>query len=307
MKKFILLLLIFLLPAIIFVGVIEYDCRTNTVFSFKKKYFERNYDKIELMFIGSSHTQNAINPEFIERKSCNMAFGAQPMSIDYYLLDKYIDKMPKLSTVFLEVSHHRFYVDLNPNDWNGHIYSNLYDIYYNVEKYSIKNYSFLASENKFFTSAFFKKINPTGYKYKLNEFGFIVNDSNDRFSKLKYDTIKINNSFVLDFRFNSKYKKLNEEFLNRTVQLLQRKNIKVVLFSPPLYKTFYNAIPVDVKAHFDSTINSVKNRYLIDYLNYIEDQNFGVHDYKNDNHLNSDGAKKLCININNALISNTRR
>jgi hypothetical protein len=186
------------------------------------------------LILGSSLSENAINPEFINKKTANIAFVAQPISIDYYLLDKYIDQMPGLHTVSLEINVQNFYYDLNPLFWNGHIYSILYNIKYNVEPWSIKNYSLVISNYQFFSSRFFDHINPFSYKYKLNRFGSIVNDFNDRFEKLNFDTSQINNTFSLRKNLfeNEEHFTANKSFVRKIIERCKAKNIRVVMLTP---------------------------------------------------------------------------
>ena len=281
----------------------EFYCRTQTTFGIKKEFLEKYLDSIEILIFGSSHNQNAINPEFLNRKTCNLAFGGQPISIDYYLLDKYIEKMSRLSTVFFEVTIFRFYDDLNSSAWNGHIYSNIYNINYKVESLSLKNYLLVYSDYQFFSKIFYDYCNPNSYKYKLNRFGFVTNDFNDRFEKLKYDTLEINKTFVMTHNFDNRLNfQINKEFYLNSIKKCLNKHIKVVLITPPLYGTYSKHIPVNAKKEIDSLIYSFVTKYGIQYFDYSCDNRFKVYDFKNDNHLNSSGAEKFSKIINNEIL-----
>jgi len=302
MRKFILVVLIFSSPFILFFASVEVYCRTKTTFAIKKHYLESNLNSIEVLFLGSSHSQNAINPEFISKKSCNLAYGGQPISIEYFLLDKYIDKIPHLKTVFFEISPHRFYNDLNISDWNGRIYVNLYGIDYSVKELSIKNYSLLFSNFKYFTSIFYDFCNPFANKYDLNEFGFVINNFSDRFYKLKYDPAEIKKTFKMPHTFkNMTDFKKNINYLDKIIERCKVKNIEIIFITTPFYKTYLSQIPIESKNRVDSITRKYVTEFGIKYFDFSKDSTFTVYDFKDDNHLNSLGAKKFSSKIDRLL------
>jgi len=302
MKKFIKYLIVFSLPVLVFLVSVERYCRTQTTFVIKKNYIEKNLETIETLILGSSHSQNGINPEFLKSKSCNLAFGGQPMSIDYFLLDKYINQMKNLKTIVIEVSPHRFYNELNPNDWNGHVYSNLYDIDYKVEGYSVKNYSFVLADVKYFSTIFIDNLNPKIPKPKLNKFGFMTNDFQDRFSKLNNDSLKIENSFKMNNKFNNQLNfKTNTVFLTKIIEKCEKNAVKIILIGTPLYRTYSSRIPLKIKMQHEKFLSYVTNKFGILYYDFSESKQFHLKDFKNDNHLNPDGAKIFSVIIDSLL------
>lgn len=306
MKKFLIKIALFIFPLIIGGISIEYYAQNKTTFSIKKKFLESNLTSTEVLILGSSHSQNAINPRYLKSRKCaNIAFGGQPIAIDYFLLEKYIDKMANLKIVVFEISSHRFFEDLNLSTWNAHIYSNLYDIDYKVEKFSIKNFSLLFSDPRFFSDIFIDYINPNSYKYKLNKYGFVENDFNDRFLKLKYDSIKINNSYTRQYDFKqTKYNSINEEFVIKTIEKCRKRGIKIIFITTPVYKTFSSKIPNKIAKYTNSLTNKLCAKYHIDYYNFLTNKKFKVNDFKNDNHLNSDGAKKFTFIMDSLIVVN---
>lgn len=302
MKKFIKYLILFSFPVLVFLVSVEIYCRIQTTFAKKKNYIEKNLGTIETLILGSSHSQNGINPEFLKTKSCNLAFGGQPIAIDYFLLDKYMDKMKNLKTVLLEVSPHRFYNELNPNEWNGHVYSNLYDINYKVEKLSFKNYSFALADVRYFSTIFVDYLNPKLPKPKLNKFGFMINDFQDRFSKLKYDSLKIQNSFKMNNKFNNPENfETNTVFLNKIIEKCQQNSVKIILIGTPLYSTYNTKIPLKIKKQHLDLISKIIHKFGIQYYDFSNSKRFNLEDFKNDNHLNPNGAKKFTIIIDSIL------
>ena len=308
MKKFIKYLILFSIPVLVFLVSVELYCRNLTTFAIKKNYVEKNLGTVETLILGSSHSQNGINPEFLKAKSCNLAFGGQPISIDYFLLEKYMNQMKNLKTILIEVSPHRFYNELNPTDWNGYIYSNLYKINYKVQPYSVKNYSFVLADVKYFSTIFVDNFNPKIPKPKLNKFGFMTNDFQDRFSKLKNDSLKIENSFKMNNKFEKKVNfKTNSVFLKKIIEKCQKNSVKIILIGTPLYRTYNAKLPLKIKMQNQQLVSNLTNRFGIQYFDFSKSNRFHLKDFKNDNHLNPDGAKKFTLIIDSVLTNYTKQ
>lgn len=302
MKRFIKYLMLFSIPVVIFIVAAELYCRTQTIFVIKKQHFENNLSTINTLILGSSHFQNGLNPEFLKSNSCNLAYGGQPISIDYFLLNKYIDQMKNLKTVLFEVSPHRLYYEFDPSNWNGHVYSNLYDINYKTEKLSIKNYSLVLSDVKYFSTIFIDNYNPKLIKPKLNTFGFMTNAFPGRFTELENDSIKINQTFKMNSIFdNQKNFKLNMFFLNKIIQECQKKKVEIIFIGTPLYQTYYSKIPLKTEIQVKNALRRVTNKYGIEYYDFSRSKKFYLKDYINDNHLNPNGAKKFTLLIDSIL------
>lgn len=302
MKKFLIRLSIFVVPFAIFFVLVEFYCTNQSTFAIKEQYVEREKGENEILILGSSHLQNALNPEFFRQKTTNLAFAGQTIEINYYLLEKYINEMPKLKMVVFEASPHAIYMKFDPEEGNGHIYANLYDIYYKVSPYSVKNYSCLLTNFKFFSGIYLDYINPLETKYIINKYGFVTNDFHDRFSKLNYDTKKIKESFVMNHGFDRKdLLALNKEYINKAVALCEKKGVKMLLLTPPFYTTYEKAIPADAKKDMQDMVNQASKYSGLKYYDFSINKNFLVRDFKNDNHLNSNGAKKFSIQIDSLI------
>jgi hypothetical protein len=302
MKRFIKYIMLFSIPVLIFLVAAELYCRTQTIFVIKKQHFENNLSTINTLLLGSSHFQNGLNPEFLKSNSCNMSFGGQPISIDYFLLNKYIDQMKNLKIVLFEVSPHRFYYEFDPSNWNGHVYSTLFDINYKTEKLSLKNYSLVLSGIKYFSTIFIDNYNPKLAKPKLNTYGFITNAFPGRFTALENDSIKVNQTFKMNSKFdNQKNFKLNMVFLNKIIQECQKKKVKIIFIGTPLYQTYYNKIPLKTERQVQNALHQITNKYGIQYYDFSRSKKFYLRDYINDNHLNPNGAKKFTVLIDSIL------
>jgi len=302
MGNFLKKLFFFLSPLIVLFILIEYYCNNSTTFSIKKRYFENHRKDIETLFLGTSHMQNAINPRFLKQNAANVAFAGQPIEIDYALLQKYINQMDNLKTVVFDVSPHIFYSRFDSSDWNGHIYANLYEIYYKVNPHSIKNHSYLLSNFKFFTSIYIDYVNPWAPKYEINKFGYISNDFYDRFLTLKNDSLKIDKTFIMMHTFDGKdMLEKNEKVLESAIRLCKNKAVKVLLVTPPFYHTYNDNVPAAAKKEVSDLVARIQKKFNVPYFDFSTSKNFNLKDFKNDSHLNPNGAKKFTVKVDSLI------
>ena len=107
MKKFIKKTILISLP-IIFIGMfikIFISYYPNT-FNTKANYLNSNLENIEILFLGSSHTQNGVNPKFIDISSANIAYGSQDYQLNSAIYFKYISRLKKLKKLIIELDYH---------------------------------------------------------------------------------------------------------------------------------------------------------------------------------------------------------
>jgi len=140
------------------------------------------------------------------------------------------------------------------------------------------------------------------HKPKLNQYGFIENDFYDRFSKLNNDSLKIVKTFSMNSKFdNQEDVKINVDFLIKIIKRCQQKNIKIVFMTTPFYTTYYNGIPTKAATQIRNLIKGFSDKYSIPYYDFSNSTRFHLKDFKNDNHLNPDGAKKFTTIIDSLL------
>ena len=90
MKTFLKKTIFFLLPLVIFIISMEPLLRNiPNDYNYKKNYLMNNSNKISKLFLGSSHTYNGINPDFISGNAFNGSHISQSIDLDYEIIKKY--------------------------------------------------------------------------------------------------------------------------------------------------------------------------------------------------------------------------
>ena len=319
MKKFIHRLIFFSLPLIIVAGMFfsyaEYTLYFYpSTFQLKAINFKKNKNNIDVLILGSSHNQNAINPEIINDFNCsNLAFGGQDIRIDSALLSKVITQLPKLQYVIFELSYHtlehRNTIKYHRNSLYLRFYNlNLFDRSVNIKDYSI----YLSNPN-----LYNRFLNPFAEKTPVNKYGFAtelsVNDSElHRFKSLNY-----NENIILNDTSNmliNRHKYENIEAYNKntiTFSYMINKCIKngitPIIISPPVFKNYFNSYLNAKEKRRKDYINQILEKYpSVIYLDYEQDSRFVITDFKNEDHLNPNGAEKFSSILNVVLMDKAR-
>ena len=297
MKKYFYIFLLLISPFIVYFVSVEYFCRTKTAFAIKKNYFINHLDQIKILILGSSHTADGLHTRELKNSTFNLSNYAQPLSIDFYLYKKYINKMSKIDTLILDVSPHRFFNDLYNSEFNKSIYSIAYNINYKCNKVSLTNYSYICSNFDYFSNIFRNYIDPSKYKEVIDKYGGIYYNFEDKFLKHKYNLKLLDTIYHGNADFYNNYFELNIKFMHNIINICKKNDVKLILISTPLYYTYFNKIPQIKYSKVNKYLEKLKIEYNIPYYNYIDDKRFNVYDFKDEHHLNNKGAHKFRLII----------
>src|SRR5690554_2317195 len=177
MKRFLRKTLIISLPIIVVTGLVElFITYYPNTFNTKANYLNSHLDKIEILFLGSSHTQNGINPEFIDTPSANVAYSGQDYLIDNAIFFQYIDQLRNLNKIVIEMDYLSLEEKNEPDYFRLPWYYKYYDVNLGNFK-ALDNFLLFLTNPSFFKKYLLKTLNPFDQKMIFNEYGFIENDT----------------------------------------------------------------------------------------------------------------------------------
>jgi hypothetical protein len=281
---------------------VEYKVRESTSFKIKADYVKENKQNLEIMLLGSSQSWRGINPKYIDFKVAPLTNGGASFNLNYLIFKEYVDQLPNLKVVILEMAYH------SPEYYLGDSYNknNLYHIYYNVNNYDsgmpLSDRTLLTSNTKEYLKIFFEKFNTKSY---INEYGFLrtPNPYGGRFHKLGFDSTEIANTSgaYLGERHaknNLRAYGENKANLEEIVRICKSKGIKLVLLSTPKYY-LYNDNMIDKKLRRrNELVRSVRDNSEVFFWNYETGKAFDIRDFADEDHLNAKGAEKFTKMLN---------
>lgn len=290
MRRILINLLRFSLIPLVFISFFEFQLRYKNSFKLKADYLELNKRNIELLVLGSSHHFRAIDPGKLHMNSASLSVVGSTLNLDYLLFQNYINELPNLKVLILEMSYHSL------EEYKGSDYSrnNLYYTYFNVNNYEdgvvpILDYSFfLSSPRQYFLHVIKDIAKPS----KMNEHGFVLDP---RESKGKNTLPRTNAD--LHSNDNKENLRKNVACLQKIIETCQVKGIKVILLSPPKYITYNKRMSHEKLQRRDSVVRTLLSEN-VEFWNYEKNYENEISLFKDFNHLNPLGAEVFTNEIN---------
>jgi len=309
MKKFINKTAAFILLLILTFVCLEYSARqmyqSKSDLFIKVASLKKVKEKVQFLAFGNSHTTASINPEHFSIPGYNLAYSSQDLYYDYKLLNLYKD-IPHLETILISLDYFSlghdealsgamhlvkdYWWDLNIKPRNG------YDLLF------VFSLSTFYQNRKTFLKSIINQKRRLPITTNLNKTGFRKNDQ----SLSKEDLLTSGqNRAKLHQKIYLKYKEPEHLIiLNKMLLIAKERNINVIVFTPPYSGGYREAFSKFWLENFYGHINKIKqeNPNLI-YLDYSNSDKFKLKDFRDGDHLNSTGARKLSILLNDALIN----
>lgn len=293
---------IFFIPVVIIYGTIEIlVSEIPTSYKIIGKLIDNEAQNFEIAIFGSSQMRNGINSKYIDNKTINLSSTSQHHNTDFNILKQTKGRFTNLKTVVLEMSYGHFELPHNSEYfWKN----NLFLKYYKVNNFGRTTSVF---DNLIFSSrpAFFSKLFTDHYvknksNYTFNKFGFDVNNFEGIFKKKNYDdSILVKTQVKIERREYLKLFYKNVDFFYTTLDYCEKENLNIIICSTPLYKTYRDLRNPNILRRRDSIISEIKKKYPnIIFLNVENDKDFQTKLFKNENHLNPDGAKVFTQKLN---------
>jgi len=303
MKNFIKKAILFLLPLIMLILLMEPLLRNiPNDYKYKKEYLIKNSHNIVKLFLGDSHTYYGINPSFISGSAFNASHISQSIDLDYEIIKKYKNNWDELKYIIIPINYSTLFSRLS----NGIEYWRVknYNLYYDMQL------SNSLSDNSELLSVSFKSNLKRIISY------YFLNKTSITCSKLGFgnnyvksnDLVKTGKKAAL--RHTEKdLSKLNEslEILKKIIDFSSKNNIEIIFYTSPTYNTYVSNLD---ETQLNLTINTMtglaEKNSNCSYFNLLNDSHFYSSDFRDADHLNPKGAKKLSLLVDQ-LISNTKQ
>ncbi|MCA0932390.1 hypothetical protein LCM02_07995 [Lutimonas saemankumensis] len=306
MKKFLFRAISFFFPVALLFVIVELTVRNNT-FKAKADYIKKNKENIEVMILGSSHNWRAVNPKYLSFKTAPLAHGGSAINIDLILMEKYLELIPNLKFVILELGYHNL-EDYRDRNWNK---NHLFHIYYGINNYDkqpplIDNF-LLAVNPRQYIKRFILPIKNQQFG-RYNEYGFITDGpkSDNMFEGVMYDSLQIKR--LANNYLENKHKRVSDQYyLENTMKLKKmvtqclKNNISVIFLSPPKHYTYNDEMLFDKLGRKDKFLQSYHNYENVYIWNFEETYEYQSEMFLDPDHLNPKGAKIFSIKLDSLL------
>jgi len=267
---------------------------------------ENSASEIEAISFGSSQMKGAINPALIDKQTLNIASSSQHHNTDFQILKQTRERFPALKQVIFEVSYGHFEIPHNSKYfWKGNIFLEYYDVNILDRRAWLKDRLIYSSNPGVYSRLLWQHYVTKNSKTNYNTYGFDENYFGGKFKRLKYDSIAISESRIeVDRRSDIKVFRHNVAYFEEMLEYCKAEGLDVIICSPPTYYTFNKVRKQNVLKRRDSVLEKIKNTYdNVYFLQTETDPDFQIIHYRNENHLNSEGAKVFSAKLNTVMNS----
>ncbi|MFM7234492.1 MAG: hypothetical protein ACKOZM_07865 [Flavobacteriales bacterium] len=298
MKTFLTKTTLFALPILIALLIMEILLRRiPNDYSYKNDYLLQHADSIETLFMGSSHAYYGINPDYFPGNSFNASHISQSIDLDYKIISKFSDHFKSIKQIVVPIDYFTLFSrnSTGIESWR----TKNYTIYYNLHT-SIKPTDYF----EIFAFRPKKNINRLS-KYYLQKDNFITCSSKGYGNTeiAQKDLIETGKSASTRHTLkNSNYLQESIEIIDKIIAFSEEKNAFVLFYSSPCYSTYRENLDSIQYNTTLTTIDSIcRNHSNTRYVNLMADTSFTASDFRDADHLNPSGAKKMTLKIGEIL------
>lgn len=292
MRKFNHKVLYFLLPIVVAALLMEVLLRTMpNIYKFKNNVLTESGSKFEILILGNSHSFFGLNPDYFTRPGFNAGHVSQTYDYDLAILQKFSQDLSNLKYIVLPVSYFSFYEKLSSSkeSWR----SKDYCLYYGIK---VSNYL------PYFTEMLNGEL---AYKIKKLWTYYAKGMDNLACTQSGWGTAyRTSSSIDLEhagrsaaqrhFRPDNHYFNEVSGILDSLISFAGRHEIKVLLITPPAYKSYRENLNT---MQLEQTIAAANEKARCfdncRYYNLLESELFSASDFYDADHLNEKGAMKL--------------
>lgn len=318
MKLFFKKILLFVSPIILFLLIFDFWLRDmNTIYKEKYSNFKEYKDSIEVLVLGNSHANYAIDPKEFSFFTYNIANVGQSIYFDKELTLGSIDSLINLKFVLISVDYHSFYFSKQKGIRDNWSYYG-YNIKHIENNYLKADFSpFLFGYTPKVSLSLLKKMIIKKWKYKDYdhyidydvEIGVSITDTMEKGFLARNGTHyqKFNNSSYLKRinHFNNIIRDSNEEgYVMKELEMLilgiKKKGVIPILISHPTFPDYNKCLDIKNLENNKIKIDMLCQKFDIQYFDFsnsIKDVSY----FFDADHLNKKGAKEYSNTLNKII------
>ena len=293
MLRFARRLCLFLLPIALVLGVIEWRVRLlPNHYSQKRQTLEQQLDSLDILVLGSSHAQYAINPRLLPRRAFNLADVSQSLYYDTQLTALYLAKMPRLQTVIFHIDYASFGGRLadTPEAWRDFYYAQFWGVCDPARsQFALARYSRLWLYTPRVSCAMLLHAPDVAPNFQD---GYRLKDSLCTPDKLT-DAIGKARAEAHTAEWHNENVAENTRLLEVVLQQLAARHIRAVFITAPTCSAYRQYLRPAQQAKTAAILQYLCQKYGFSYYDYAADTRFGACDFADTDHLNERGAARF--------------
>lgn len=309
LKKFIIRLIVFMFAFLVMLSLLNsYFLKlvlAQTAVQRSDNQFKEYASSTKILFLGDSHSRNAIDPELIPH-SFNYAFSGENYIQTYYKLKYVLDNNKDIKAVILPLDLHSFFIEMaesSKNEWFWKKYIDYLELSRNdqrvsyVQKMIISQFPVIDNGGEFLNNL------KGGQKLSILSKGYSI--ENDNFAYVNDKTENAKNRVSLQLNGKGVLDNVLLMYFEKTLEYARLKGVKVYLVKFPISKEYHSVMmdaveeENDYSSKIDTVLQEHKEATVLDFQNiYFDRPDF----FHNSDHLNRDGSLDFTKKLKKILV-----
>lgn len=297
MRQFLIKSVWFLLPPLaIFAAVEIYISLYPSAVRTKAQFVRQAGDPIEVLILGSSHLDQAINPEWLSMPTANLAYGGQGLVLDRLIYDRYIDELPRLRLLVIGLTYPSLEAEGRSRPWRNTMYWRYHGINNFERRRSAADWFLFLSNPGFYWEWLKNQWLESGNQRRPNRWGF-EHRMDGPFASLAHDEAAIEQwaeqqKYGWHPEMNDAAYAHNRTLLKNWIVDARSRGLEVVILNTPAHQTYRDRM-LDAKVERrQAFVRELLQRYPgIHDLDFEADPVFDARHFVDESHLNWEGAR----------------
>lgn len=287
----------------------------RSVYAQKKDAFTRAASQVEVLVLGSSQSYYGVDPGAIEPSTFNLAFPGQSLRYDAALLHSTIDRLPRLRVVLIPISFFTLEYELSLGLEARRACN--YRYHFGVPNESpehreeARNYfNFLLSGRQQWAGLIRERLRSALGRAGTKSEGIEYLDARGGLLPAAEpsptpEELKREAPVVMRMHLAGMHPKVtprNVALLASLQRELAARSIRLVLFTPPVSQSYAALIEPERGLQWRGALRGLTSALGVPYRDYLADPRFSDADFRDCNHLNQKGRRKLTDSLQTDLI-----
>ena len=256
--------------------------------------FRNRAADIEVLVLGNSQMCFGVDPQYVGKHAFNLAAPSQDLYYDSRVIERFVDELPRLRTVFWGVAPFSFSYDIGrlPGERRREA---LYDRYFerrgkrcNWRCWLERHFEMLRVRGDDPIASFltlWRAPGKTDFRSKTpNADGFMprkpVKERDDGLARARFHT-KL---------FRKRIRAENYGYVVEAISLLKERGVRVVFVRPPSAKSYRRGFPSSLLQGFERVMKRLQHDYGVEFVDLSDAVPFGKGYFRNSDHVQGKGT-----------------
>jgi len=301
MKRFVIRVILFLLPVFALLGVMEYLLRNiPSTYRMKAEYLNEDIKRIQILCLGNSSGAYGYDPEAFSLYTFNAAQVSQSLDMDYAILEKNIGQMDSLHYLILTMSYPTLFFDLKQSleQWRLPYY-NYYGIETGVQmsKKPLLIQDALADNIRRIKGYYIDKNDPAR---RMTRQGLIALDPASNQGELRVKAIEVADRHTVR-KLNMPLIEANIGYIMKMIDLAHNRNAKVIIVTLPFHEYYKSHLYDKQLGVIKEAMNTFRNGKDVFCYDMNDIGQYDPDDFFDGNHLSYIGARKVSLQLDSVI------